>query len=68
MRSTSDFADPELTSDYKIIIQEVEVKADVAARTDFLLRIATVSGQISRDCRNSKGFPENRPRACRDQS
>jgi len=32
---------------YKIAIQEVEVKADVAARTDFSLGIETVTGQVT---------------------
>ena len=31
---------------YKIIIQEVEVRADVAARTDFSLEIGTLTGQV----------------------
>ncbi len=32
---------------YKIIIQGVEVRADVAARTDFSLEIETVTGQVT---------------------
>ena len=32
---------------YKIAIQEVEVRADVAARTDFSLEIETVTGQVT---------------------
>src|SRR5437870_2817551 len=32
---------------YKITIQEVEVKADVAARTDFSLEIENITGQVT---------------------
>src|SRR5258705_6916325 len=32
---------------YKIVVQEVEVRADVAARTDFSLGIETVTGQVT---------------------
>src|SRR5215470_16537007 len=32
---------------YRIAIQEIEVKADVAARTDFSFKIETVTGQVN---------------------
>jgi carboxypeptidase family protein len=40
---------------YKIIIQEIEVRVDVAARTDFSLGIETVTGQVTVTAGQSAG-------------
>ncbi|MCA1602387.1 MAG: TonB-dependent receptor, partial [Acidobacteria bacterium] len=40
---------------YRIIIQEVEVRADVAARTDFSLGIETVIGQVTVTAETQRG-------------
>ncbi len=40
---------------YKIIIQEVEVRADVAARTDFSLGIETLTGQVTVTAETQRG-------------
>ncbi len=40
---------------YRIVIQEIEVKADVAARTDFPLEIETVTGQVTVTAESQRG-------------
>src|SRR6266850_720408 len=40
---------------YKISIQQVDVKADVAARTDFSLGIETITGQVTVTAETQRG-------------